>query len=115
MSFFCDDKQIKCKLIKVTTMTINVVTKISKMDTRCLCIGKFIHERSYHINEGFYSDGQFRYKIFSHYQYNNDGTAKYVFFLVQIVPNTFIEYTFSVDNRMNYIRFWITEDKCEVP
>ena len=97
-------------------MDINVITKISKMDTRCLYIGKFLYERSFYIREGFYSDGQFRYKIFSHYRRNTDSEhAKHIFFLVRILPKTFIEYIFSVDNRMNYIRFWITEDKCEVP
>ena len=113
-------------------MDIKGITKISKMDTRCLYIGKFLYERSFYISEGFYSDGQFRYKIFSRHRRNTDGesegesesesegeskigAAKCVFFLIKILPKTFIEYVFSVDNRMDYIRFWITEDKCEVP
>ena len=85
------------------------IQKISKKDIRCLCIERLLYERRLFVTEGLYSDGMFRYKLF----YNNL-EMNYRYFLLQIVPNLFIEYTFCSDNRINAIRFWLKEDKCEV-
>ena len=85
------------------------IQKISKKDTRCLCIERLLYERRLFVTEGLYSDGQFRYKLF----YNNL-EMNYRYFLLQIVPDLFIEYTFCIDNRIDSIRFWLKEDKCEV-
>ena len=84
---------------------MSFIQKISKQDKRCICIERLLYERSFFVTEGFYSDGKFRYNLFA-----RKLETKYIYFLLQIVPNLFIEYTFCNDN----IRFWIKEDKCEV-
>ena len=85
------------------------INKISKMDERCLQIERFLYIRQFSVSEGFFSDGEFRYKIFSSMPRKN------IFFCLHILPTYFIEYIFGCENRQNSIRFWITEDKCEVP
>jgi len=84
------------------------IQKISKTDTRRVRIERLLFTRRFSVTEGFYSDGEFRYKIFS------PNLEKQIFFILQTLPKHFIEYIFLFKNRTNSIRFWITEDKCEV-
>jgi len=85
------------------------INKISKSDERCLQIERLLYTRQFSVSEGFYDDDMFRYKIFSSMPRKN------IFFCLHIMPKYFIEYIFGCENRHNSIRFWITEDKCEVP
>jgi len=85
------------------------IQKISKKDTRRVRIERLLYERRFSVTEGFYYDGEFRYKIFS----PNLEITK-IYFMIRALPKHFIEYIFFCENRTNSIRFWITEDKCEV-
>ena len=85
------------------------INKISKKDERYLRIERFLYIRQFSVSEGFYDDGEFRYKIFSSMPRKN------TFFCLHILPRYFIEYIFGCENRQDSIRFWIKEDKCEVP
>lgn len=93
----------------IREITSYFIQKISKKDSRCLCIERLLYNRSISVTEGFYSDGMFRYKLFA-----PEPKTINKYFLLQIVPTLFIEYTFCYENSINSIRFWIKEDKCEV-
>ena len=97
------------------------IQKISKKDARSRCIEHLLNDRNYNYKEGFYSTGEFRYKIVF-----PKGRNKGIFFILQTVPELFIEYIFgifeyneissgtSIFERERAIRFWIKEDKCEI-
>jgi hypothetical protein len=84
------------------------IQKISKNDIRYSVIERFIYYNYFYETQGFYSDGIFRYKLFVH------PIKKGVYFLLHSLPKLFIEYQYCINNSINLIRFWISDNKCEV-
>ena len=123
-----NNKTSKYIMINVISMNISIITKIlgeilpediireissyfiqkiSKNDIRYRCLNNFMLFRISYTRDGYYSDGEFRYKLFY-----PPGKR---FFCLKILPRNFIEYHFCIDNRISSIRFWIKDNKCEVP
>jgi hypothetical protein len=85
------------------------IKKIPKDDTRCSMIEKYLVYKQRYLTQEFYPDGEFRYNLFQY-----QGSPKR-YFLLCFFPEWFIEYHFCIDYRISSIRFWIKDNKCEVP
>lgn len=83
------------------------IFKIPKTDKRILLMEVFLGRRNYRLEEGFYTDGEFRYKLFLSYERN-------FHFSIHCLPKTFITYIFGnfITGENKHIRFWI-DGKCE--
>jgi len=68
-----------------------------------------ISNRYLYLRSEFYPDGEFRYNLFQ-----PQGSINRYFLLIHF-PELFLEYHFCIDNRISSIRFWIKDNKCEVP
>lgn len=83
------------------------ICKISKTDKRIVLMENFLARRNNRLEEGFFTDGQFRYKLFHSYDRN-------IHFSMHCLPKTFICYIFGnfITEEQKHIRFWM-DGKCE--
>jgi hypothetical protein len=86
-----------------------LIKKIPKHDTRCSIIEKYLIYKQRYLRQEFYLDGEFHYNLF---QFE---VSLKRYFLLRSFPTLFIEYHCCIDDRISSIRFWIKDNKCEVP
>jgi hypothetical protein len=85
------------------------IKKIPTDDQRCIFIEKYLVYKQRYLTQEFYPDGEFHYNLFQF----EVSVKRY--FLLRCFPEWFIEYHFCIDDRISSIRFWIKDNKCEVP
>lgn len=83
------------------------ILKIPKIDKRIVLMENFIRRRNYRLEQGFYTDGEFCYKLFHSYD-------RKFHFSMHCLPEKFITYIFGnfITEEQKHIRFWI-DGKCE--
>ena len=83
------------------------IFKIPKTDRRIFFMENFLSRRYYRLEQGFYTDGEFRYKLFHSYDLN-------IHFYIHCLPEKFITYIFGnfITEEQKHIRFWM-DGKCE--
>ena len=85
------------------------IKKIRKDDIRFEVINSYIIYKKLYTTQQIYYNGKFHYNLL-HF-----GGSRKSYFLLYNFPDLFLEYTFCIDDRISAIRFWMEDNKCEVP
>jgi hypothetical protein len=87
------------------------IQKIPKDDIRVRSLNSFLYYKNFQTRTVYYySDCKLLlYKIYILQGIKNG------YFVLRNFPDCYIEYNFSIDDRTSAVRFWIKDNKCEVP
>jgi hypothetical protein len=87
------------------------IQKIPKDDIRFVSLNSFLYYKNLQTKTVNYSSVSklLLYKIYTFQGIKNG------YFVLRNFPDWYIEYNFSIYDRINAIRFWIKDNKCEVP